>query len=260
MNKLHKIIKTLLVFAFWIVIWELISAWVDRDILVSSPMDVAKRFIELLQSPEFYIIVWASICRILTGFVIAVILGIVLGVCSVKIPFMEALISPLLTIIKATPVASFIILTLVWLDKESIPSFISFLMVFPIIHSNVSAGLKNTPKEWIEMTRIYHFRFYHKITKLYIPSILPYFMAAFKTSLALAWKAGVAAEVLCFPKYSIGKELYEAKTYLETIDIFTWTITIILLSLCIEKVLVWIMKKLVNKKTGESYDQNRTSV
>jgi len=248
LNKLSKFARTCIVLAFWVVIWGLVAVWVDKEVLVSSPVDVLKRLLELLQTAEFYTTVLYSIYRIVAGFMVAVMAGILFGVLCAKMPLMDEVISPLLSLIKATPVASFIILALVWLDKQMIPSFISFLMVFPIIQSNVCAGFKNTPIELIEMTRVYHFNLLHKITKLYIPSIMPYFLAGFKTSLGLAWKAGVAAEVLCFPKNSIGKELYEAKTYLQTIDVFTWTITIVIISIVIEKVLIWSVEKILTKR------------
>jgi NitT/TauT family transport system permease protein len=171
-----------------------------------------------------------------------------LGIATGKIRLLDELISPLLSIIKATPVASFIILALFWLTKESIPSFIAFLMVLPIIHGNVSEGIKNTPNELIEMTRIYDVKPLHRLTKLYIPNILPYFVAGFKTSLGLAWKAGVAAEVIALTKNSIGKELYEAKNYLETVDLFTWTLTVIVISRVLEKLLMMMVNSFTQKR------------
>ena len=51
--------------------------------------------------------------------------------------------------------------------------------------------------------------------------------------------AGIAAEVLSTPQLGIGTELYFSKTYLETSDLFAWTLVVILLSMMIEKLLVW---------------------
>ena len=242
--------RIILVLAFWLSVWHIIALKVDLDVLVVSPADTLKRIALLGQDREFYIIIANSVFRILSGFCIAVLSGVLLGVVTAKVRFADELVSPLLSVIKATPVASFIILALVWLNKETIPSFISFLMVLPIIHGNVSEGIKNTPIELKEMTKVYGFSFKHKLTKLYLPAILPYFYAGFKTSLGLAWKAGVAAEVLAFPKNSIGKELYEAKTYLETLDVFAWTLTVIVISMILEKLLILAVTKLSAKKKG----------
>lgn len=243
-NKIPRFARTVFVLAFWIFIWWIISVCVNQEVLVPSPAEVSRRLLELIQTKEFYTTVLNSVLRIISGFLYATVAGVLLGILAARISLLDELISPLLSLVKATPVASFIILALVWIDKQLIPSFISFLMVFPIIHGNVSTGLKNTPYELIEMAKIYHFSFRHKITKLYFPAVFPYFAAGFKTALGLSWKAGVAAEVLCFPKNSIGKELYEAKTYLETIDVFAWTVTIVVISVLIEKVLMWLVEKI----------------
>lgn len=245
---IKKIARTLAVLAFWVIIWHFVAVKVDLAVLVSTPAEVAKRVVTLAGEKQFYTIIINSVYRILSGFGIAVISGIILGIVTAKVKLIDELVSPLLSVIKATPVASFIILALVWLNKETIPSFISFLMVLPIIHGNVSEGIKNTPSELTEMTKVFGFSFKHKLTKLYLPSIIPYFIAGFKTSLGLAWKSGVAAEVLAFPKYSIGKELYQAKNYLETVDVFAWTLTIIVISMILEKILMALVQKLTSKR------------
>ena len=74
-----------------------------------------------------------------------------------------------------------------------------------------------------------------------IPSVSPFFVAAATTGLGLAWKAGIAAEVLSTPRNSLGGLLYEAKIYLETPDLLAHTAVIILLSLLLEKLLVSVL-------------------
>ena len=241
--------RTAFVLIFWVIVWHLIAKAIDRPILVSTPADTFNNLIVLASDKEFYITIISSVLRILSGFFAAVMAGTVLGILAGKIAILDELINPLMSVIKATPVASFIILALFWISKENIPSFIAFLMVIPIIHGNVREGLKNTPNELIEMTKIYEISPVKRLTKLYIPSILPYFAAGFKTSLGLAWKAGVAAEVIAYTKNSIGKELNSAKAYLETVDIFTWTLTVIIISMLLEKLLMFIFSSLTQRKS-----------
>lgn len=247
-KNLSKIARTFFVLAFWVLVWHVIAVSVNKEILISTPFNTLKNLVKMGQEKQFYVIIFSSVYRILTGFFIAVIFGSALGIIAGKIRVIDELISPLLSVVKATPVASFIILALFWLSKESIPAFISFLMVMPIIHGNVSEGLKNTPVELIEMTKVYNFTPFQKLTKLYLPTIMPYFLAGLKTSLGLAWKAGVAAEVIAFTKNSIGKELNSAKTYLETVDVFTWTLTVIIISMILEKALIFTITKLTQKR------------
>lgn len=245
-----KIAKSVSVLAFWVIVWQIIALIVDSETLVATPFCTLKNLVRLASEKQFYIIVGGSVFRILTGFFAAVILGSFLGICTAKTPFIDKLLSPLLYVIKATPVASFIILALFWLSKETIPSFISFLMVLPIVYGNIYEGIKNTPKELIEMTKIYNFSFKKKLTKLYIPTVTPYFIAGAKTSLGLAWKAGVAAEVISYTENSIGINLNSAKTYLETANIFSWTLTVILISIILEKALMFGINRITNRKRG----------
>ena len=182
------------------------------------------------------------------------ILGIITGILCAKISAADALLSPFFSVIKATPVASFIILALVWINKELIPVFISALMVLPVIHGNVKQGIIETDVQLLEMARIFGFGRRKTLKVIYLPSVLPYLSAGMKTCLGLAWKAGVASEVLCFASYSIGNRLYQAKVYLETADMFAWTVTVILISVIIEKLLMALVT--INRKK-KKYDSDK---
>jgi NitT/TauT family transport system permease protein len=85
------------------------------------------------------------------------------------------------------------------------------------------------------MAKVYRLSRWQKLRHLYLPSMRPFFSAAALSSIGLAWKAGIAAEVICRPQFSMGRELYESKIYLEMPDLFAWTIAVILLSMALEQ-------------------------
>ena len=132
-STVKKLFRYVLFPLLWIALWWIVALCVDREVLVPTPARVAVRLWELVKTADFWEIVAFSILRITAGFLAGVLLGTLTGVLTAKLPFSEGLLSPLLTVIRATPVASFIILALVWMGKEAIPVFISFLMVFPIM-------------------------------------------------------------------------------------------------------------------------------
>ena len=76
----------------------------------------------------------------------------------------------------------------------------------------------------------------------------------------MAWKAGIAAEVLAVPKLAIGTEIYFSKLWFETSTLFAWTVVIIILSYVIEKLLILaigaIAKKLHVVNKGDGYAEN----
>lgn len=233
----------------WIAVWQIIALIVDREVLVPAPARVFVRLWELMRTERFWSIVGSSILRVTLGFLAGVLLGTLTGVLTAKLPLSDGLLSPLLTVIRATPVASFIILALVWMGAESTPVFISLLMVFPIMQSHVHTGVRAVSPALLEMARVYRIPTARRVKALYVPAVLPNFSAGCRTCLGLAWKAGVAAEVISIPMRSIGRELHNSKAYLETVDVFAWTVTVILLSLLIEKLLSMLLLRLT--KGGE---------
>ena len=153
------------------------------------------------------------------------------------------LLSPVLTIIKVTPVASFIILVLIWIGRNVVPAVIAALMVLPVVCNNVSAGLRNIDPDLLEMANVYQIPKATQLKRITIPSVMPYFLSAIRTSIGIGWKAGIAAEVLTVPTLSIGKMIFESKMYMETIDLFAWTIVVIIISLVIESLVIMSIKR-----------------
>ena len=78
---------------------------------------------------------------------------------------------------------------------------------------------------------------------LYLPSLAPYLTASFRSGLALAWKAGISAEVIGRTAGSIGMQLYESKLYLETGRLFAYTVTVIILSRVLETVIITLAQR-----------------
>ena len=100
----------------------------------------------------------------------------------------------------------------------------------------------------LEAAQVYQLTKVQKIQFIYIPALRTYFLAAVKTSLGLSFKAGIAAEILCTPKFSIGKEIYGAKIYLNTVDVFAWTAVVIILSLIFELAFVKLLNKVTSRR------------
>ena len=242
-----RVLTALGVAAFWIAVWFLLSWSVNSRFLLPSPGDTLMALGSLMSNGEFFLIAAITLGRIVLGVLISFVIGVALAVLTENSKIAKALLSPALTVIKSTPVASFIILALLWLDRNTLPLFITALIVVPIVWSNVSEGIRSVDKGLMEMARVYRFSKLKKITALYVPSVAPYFLAACKSTLGLAWKAGISAEILCTPKRAIGTELYFSKTYLETPELFAWSFVIILLSIVIEKLFVLAVSKAGSK-------------
>ena len=151
--------------------------------------------------------------------------------------------APFMLTVKAVPVASFVILILMWVSSKNLSIIISFLIVLPVIYTNIKDGISSCDKQLLEMAQVFRISPMRKIRYIYISQIMPFFRAACSISLGLCWKSGVAAEVIGIPKNSIGENLYNAKIYLDTPDLFAWTVVIILISLIFEKLFIYLLDK-----------------
>ena len=205
-------------------------------------MATLKRLWELLGTGEFYLSCLSSLGRVFAGLLIGTALGVLLAALS-KIGA-EFIISPAVSVVKATPVASIIIVMLFFLKRDIVPITATALMVIPIIYTNVLKGARSADKNALEVAAVFGFSRAKRLKYVTLPAVLPFFSAGVQSAVGLAWKAGVAAEVLCTPKTSIGSALWDSKTYLMSEDLFAWTLTVILLSIVIEKLLVLAISKL----------------
>ncbi len=252
MKRAIRILRIPLVAAFWIGVWSLASYSVGLPLLFPSPTAVLRCLIALLQTKEFYLTTINSLWNIVSGILIAIIFGILLSTLTYRVKILRELLLPLMTVIKATPVASFIVLALIWIGAAKVPSFITVLIVLPIVWTNLDEGLKKLDPHLVEVTRVYHMPPFRRLTLLIIPSVKPYFLSACRTSIGLAWKAGIAAEIIARPRNSIGTMIGDAKQYLETDAMFAWTLTVILFSLLIESLVTLLLRRLgtSNRKGG----------
>lgn len=234
-SLLVKLGKGFIAFAFWICVWYLAAYKMGQELLIPAPVSVFKTMLELMKTEEFWLAAGTSLLRVFAGFLAGVVAGIVLATLTNISSICDCLFSPVIRVVRATPVASFIILALLWISYSYLPVFIAALMVTPVIWGNVSAGIQATDKKYLELAQIYHFSNWKKVRIIYVPSVMSYFYSGSITSLGMAWKAGIAAEILCLPKTAIGTQLYYSKIYLETPSLFAWTVLVIILSFLLEK-------------------------
>lgn len=244
MGILKKYRVRILAIVVWLCIWQGFSWYVGNEILIASPMDVLLALFELLQDKGFYLSIIHSVAKIAFGFLLAVVIGILLALCSSVTVFLSEMIAILIRLIKSIPVASFVILTLLWVRSQNLSIIISFFMVLPIIYLNVLNGIQHTDIKLLEMAKVFNLSFLRKMRYIYLPAVMPYFTAACSASLGLCWKAGIAAEVIGLPINSIGEQLYEAKLYLMTKELFAWTIVIVFISIVFEKFIMAIIRKI----------------
>ena len=229
--------------AVWLLVWQG-AVWylqavrgIRTDLILPAPLTVARTLVELAGTAEFWHTTFLTLLRIFGGLLWGVLAGTALGAATQAWKWADWLFSPAIRVIRATPVASFSLLVILWVVTGWVPVVVSGLMVLPVVWGNVSRGIAQTDPLLLEAARAYRFSRWKTVRLVYAPSVLPYFASACHTSLGLAWKAGVAAEVLCVPRLAIGTQVYFSKIYLETPALFAWTLVVLILSFLLERAL-----------------------
>ncbi len=248
-KKVPWLRRLLLPALFWLGIWYL-AAWLlelrlegrGNELLLPYPATVLRALYILIQTPKFWMTVARSLLRILLGLTAGVVMGSILAVATCVSDWCDSFLAPAIRVIRATPVVSFILLILLWTGRDHVPIIIAALMVLPVVWENLTQGIRCTDSKLLEMARSYGFSPVKTAFLIYIPTIRPYFAAALTTSMGLAWKSGVAAEVLCLPKLAIGTQIYQSKLYLEVPELFAWTLVVVMLSILLEKILARLLK------------------
>ncbi len=232
---IKRLLKNLAIAAVWLLVWQAVSFIIGKELLLPSPLTVAKRLASLLAALDFYKAAALSLCRIAIGLICGMLLGAVGGIFSAFVPVLKSFFAPVLALIKATPVVSFIILLVLWISRDATPAIVAGMMTLPIIWEGVESGILNTDKSLIEMANAYNMTKAQKIKHIYLSSTAPYFFTSLRSSMGISWKAGIAAEVILLPLISIGKQISDANYTLETADLFAWTAVVVIISVIIEK-------------------------
>ena len=206
---------------FWLVVWQGAAMAIGQEVFLVSPLQAFGTLVQLLPQAEFWQRVAFSAGHILLGFVLGGVCSVLLAVAAERWLWVDAMLAPVMQLVKATPVASFIILALVWVSGKSLSILISFLMVLPVLYGAVRTGLESADPQGCSV------------------------------ALGICWKSGVAAEVIGLPDGSIGDALYRAKITLSTGELFAWTFVIIVLSAAFEKLLLALLDKAVSRVLGE---------
>lgn len=217
--------------ALLLLMWQGLSLLSNHSVLLPPPLGVLRRFLVLVPSSEFWFAVGFSMQRIVLGYLLALASAIALAALSHKHCWVKRLVCPLITMIRTVPVASFVILALLYVGSAKLSIVIAFLVVLPLVYANTLSALDGLDRGLGEMARVFELSSYRKLRYIVMPQMWKALEPALISTVGMAWKGGVAAEVIGIPDGSLGEKLYQAKIYFDTTELFAWTMGILLCSL-----------------------------
>lgn len=242
-------IRKALIIVFWLVVWEVLDRVVDNRLVLAGPIRTLQALGDLVVLQNFWAIVGASFGRIALGFLLSFVVGFLLALIACRVKLFREFIDPIISLLRTIPVASFIILLLIWVGNQALTVFLAFFIVLPLIYTNMVTGFESVDKQMLEMARVYGLSKWRTFLYVYRPAFMPFLLSSTKISLGMTWKSGIMAEVLATPKPSIGKEMATARTFLDTPDLLAWTVVVMVASVLFEKAFMALLKR-ANRPLG----------
>lgn len=216
--------------AIWLVVWQLASMALGSTLLLPGPLDVCARLAVLVPTAAFWQRVCFSLARIAVGFALGALAGVLGAFAAARWRRAGELLAPFMALAQSVPVASITVLALIWLRAANLAVLVVLLVVLPLVYENVLNGLRATDRALDDMAALFALPAMRRMRFLVLPQLYPYLSAALTTALGMAWKAGVAAEVIGIPAGSLGEAIYDAKIYFDTAGLFAVTLAVVLAS------------------------------
>ena len=250
MNKKSNLYNFLLLIVstfLWLMIWEISALIINKTFIFPGAILTLKTLFDFILMIDFWKTVSISILRIFSGLILGIIAAVASAVLCRLVPITKSFVTIGMTVIKSTPVAAVIMIMWLFINSELLPVFISMLMVCPVNWQNLMDGFSAIDKDLDEVTVIFNFSKNKRLKYLVLPTLLKFFIPAVLTSIGLAWKSGIASEIISYAKLSIGKYIYDAKWTFEGAELLAWTLTVVLISLFFELTVKMLVRRLTAK-------------
>lgn len=238
--------------AVWIVLWQAAAMTLGHGgLFLATPVQTLAALARIAPTAGFWQRIAFSALRILAGFLLAVAGGLALGAAGARWRRVRIFVEPVMQLIRAMPVASFVILALLWVRGENLSVVVSFTHVLPVVYAGVLAGIADTDPQLLEMARVYRLPLGARLRYIWLPGVFPSFSESCIAAMGMCWKSGVSAEVIGLPDHSVGDALYRAKITLSTPEVFAWTLVIVLLSALLSAAAARLLRAAKTRLCGE---------
>lgn len=202
--------------------------------LLPSPLDTFREALRLLSDGTFFFHMLQSLRRVFVGFTIAMAFSVVVGIYMGSVPAGERFFQPLVVLGLTIPGLMWsLIAVMLFGINEAAPYFAVSVTIFPMLVINIWAGVKALDKELIDMSNVFHFSPWLKISQVILPQLVPHIFAATRYGLGLAWKVVVVVEMFGTSN-GVGYQVMRSYQVFSMDSVIAWTITFVIAMVVIE--------------------------
>lgn len=209
--------------------WKLGSMAIGADIILPAPERVLSTLVDIASDDGFAAALSATALRGLVSFGVSMALGVSLGFAAGVSDRFRAMLGPILTVTRATPVLAIILLAMIWFPSGVVPVFSAVVMAFPVAVADVAAGVRSADPRLLDMAKSFGVPPGDVASRIRFPSAAPHLASAARNAIGLSWKVVVAGEVLSQPARAVGTGMQNARIMLETAEVFAWAAVGVLL-------------------------------
>jgi NitT/TauT family transport system permease protein len=211
-------------------VWQLLTAnhvrmWLRFDTL-PTVTQIASAFVTRLGTQAYWLDLGQSLIRILTGFALAAIIGVVTGILLGRSAVFSDVFGPLTELARPIPAIALVpVAILLFPTDEAGIVFITFLAAyFPIMVSTRHA-VRALPTIWEDSVRTFGGNRWDVLRQVVFPGILPGLFGGLSVGIGVAWICVVSAEMIS-GRLGVGYRTWQAYTVLNYPDVFVGIITI----------------------------------
>ncbi|QET04966.1 MULTISPECIES: ABC transporter permease [Cupriavidus] len=202
--------------------------------VLPGPAKVADALVALWHSDTFAADVGATFRRVLTGFLIATVIGTGLGLALGGSRMLARFFEPILTVFNTVSSAIWAIFAIIWFGiSDATTIFVVFMTAMPLILTNVWEGAKTVDAQYVDLARSFRMSRLQILRKIYGPTILPHFFAGARLAFGFGWRVSLVAETIGSSS-GIGYRLRQAADLVQTDQVFAWTVLLVGLMLLLE--------------------------
>jgi len=215
-------------YAILLVLWEGAARLAGNPLIFPGIGPVFRAFLVICRDDRP--VIFRTLRDLILSFSFSLLAALALSLCAVRSKSVRGLLSPIFSLVNATPSVILIILVMIWSDAALVPFTISAAVLIPILCGGFLDALDVNELEIGDICRVYRITGWQRIRFVDLPGIFHRFSAQFPATATLNLKLLVSAELLAQKSASIGGKIFFSKLYLETASIFAWIGVIFLLN------------------------------
>ncbi|MES2675230.1 MAG: ABC transporter permease [Pseudomonadota bacterium] len=196
MLKLTKTLPPLAVLGLLIAVWWIVVVKTQSAIF-PTPLQVVTGTLELIKDGSLWEHIGSSLMRVGTGFLLAVVIAIPLGLWMGRVEGAYITLNPIFQILRPISPIAWIPLAILWFGVgNASPIFLIFIAaVFPMI-VQTAAGVHTIEQRYLRAAENFGVSRYKLFTQVIVPAVLPEMIVGMRISLGVAWLVVVAAEMI----------------------------------------------------------------